>query len=117
MAGRTVLIVEDEPLLAFEYQDELEAKGARVVIGFTLAEGLFAMEANHFDLALVDINLGDELSWPIASGLIDRSVPFFFVSGRCRDCEIPEVVKHAVCIEKPVAARSVIARLEALLPN
>lgn len=115
MAHRRVLIVEDEPLLAFEYQDEIESRGARAIVALTLEEGLSAVSAEPVDLAILDINLGEELSWPIARRLTAERVPFFIVSARCTLGELPGGVRPIACIDKPVVAYRLVLRVEELL--
>lgn len=108
-------MVEDEPLLAFEYQDELESKGASAIVAMTLAEGLSAMSEQHVDLAILDLNIGRDLSWSLAQNLTAQGVPFFIVSGRCSPSDVPDSVKPIECIDKPIVARRLIGRLEEIL--
>lgn len=79
---QSVLIVEDEHLLAIMLQDMVESLGvAGVRHAATLDEGLKAVEISDFDFAFLDINLGEENSLPIARLLEDRNIPFVFASG------------------------------------
>lgn len=60
----TILIVEDEILIALEMQSLLESRGYRVVgIASDLAEA-FSHVDGGIDLALVDLNLRDGLTGP-----------------------------------------------------
>ena len=110
-----MLVVEDEPLLAFDYQDELETRGARPVIALTLSEGLESLNAVSADFAILDVNLGRELSWPVAKALAERGTPFLVVSGRCTIDELPEGIRPIDCIPKPIGARVLIDRIEHIL--
>ena len=78
-----VMIVEDDPVLAIELQEMLEAIGCdvasragsvlsalRVLQGTPLPQG-----------ALLDCNLGGAKVWPVADALGSRSVPFAFTTG------------------------------------
>ena len=107
-----VLVVEDEPLLAFDYQDELEARGARAVVALTLAEGLEACAASQTDFAIIDINLGAEVSWPLARALTQQGVRYMIVSGRCSAEGVPAGLDPLCCIDKPIGARKVVDRIE-----
>ncbi|MFT3964952.1 MAG: response regulator [Sphingobium sp.] len=80
--GLAFLVVEDEPLIAFEMSDLLEDAGARVVATpGTLAEAEEAVATLAFDIAILDGNLQGEPVDSIAAALERRGIPFLFVSG------------------------------------
>ena len=117
LAGRHILIVEDEPLLAFEYSDELEAHGAHVSIVLTLGEALSALEIKSPDMAVLDVNLGRELSWPVAEALTKRGVPFLVVTGCVIKGNIPAGIAPKECLDKPVGAHIVADCLTRIASN
>lgn len=80
--GPSVLVVEDEALVAFMIEDMLGELGCRVGrIATRLQEGLSAAREGNFDFALLDVNLAGEKSFPIADILSCRGIPFAFVTG------------------------------------
>jgi DNA-binding response OmpR family regulator len=109
-----ILVVEDEYMLADELQRELTRAGA-VVVGpvptVEMALDLLAREA-ALDGAVLDVNLGGELVYPLADALAGRKVPFIFVTGY--DAQVlPPRFAHAARCEKPVrisAVRDAIGR-------
>jgi CheY-like chemotaxis protein len=82
LGGKRVLLVEDEPIIAMSIEDMLTDLGC-VVVGPALsaaaAEELASNE--RLDAALLDINMGDGASFPIASILRRRRIPFTFATG------------------------------------
>ena len=78
----TILIVEDEPLIAMMLEDFLDSLGY-VVKGVceSVSEARTAVESGGFDLAILDVNLKGENIWPVASELRARGVPFVIASG------------------------------------
>lgn len=78
-----ILVVEDEYMLARHLKRELEDLGA-VILGpeplIRQALDRVAHEA-RIDVAILDVNLGGELSFPVADALLARQVPFVFSSG------------------------------------
>jgi CheY-like chemotaxis protein len=113
-AGKRVLVVEDEPVVAMCLEDILEGLGC-ITIGpaSRLTEGLALAEAGGLDAAILDINLGGERSNAIAETLLGQAVPFAFASGygACPegfDCDTP-------MIEKPYREAEVVAALARLL--
>lgn len=109
-----ILVVEDEYMLADELQRELSRAGA-VVVGpvptVAMALDLLAREAD-LDGAVLDVNLGGDLVYPVADALAGRKVPFVFVTGYDAQALPPRFV-HAPRCEKPVrisAVRDAIGR-------
>ncbi len=81
--GRTILLVEDEPLIAMMLEDFLESMGHKVVAtAETVADALARVEEGGFEVAIIDVHLkGGEKSWPIADALAARSIPFVLATG------------------------------------
>jgi CheY-like chemotaxis protein len=77
-----VLLVEDSMLIALDAEDSLAACGvAEVVIAPNVAAALAAMAARLPDFAVLDYNLGDESSEPVARALAEAGVPYCFATG------------------------------------
>ena len=83
-SGLRVLVAEDEPLLAMDLARELQALGLAVV---AMADGIPALQrrledaGDGLDLAVLDVNLAGQASFPIADALLARGVPVLFVTG------------------------------------
>ena len=66
-AGRRVLLVEDEALVAMMIQDCLTESGHSVIGPISRAsEALQAAKEGDYDAAILDINLGDGMAYPVA---------------------------------------------------
>jgi CheY-like chemotaxis protein len=80
---RTILIVEDEPLIAMMLEDFLESLGHDVVgTCETVADALGHVEAGGFDVAIIDVQLKDgERVWPVADRLAAAGTPFVLATG------------------------------------
>lgn len=77
-----ILLVEDEMLIALLLEDMVTELGFEVVgPAMRLDPGLALAREENFDLAIVDINLADEKSFPIADVLRERGIPFIFATG------------------------------------
>lgn len=108
LAGRPVLVVEDDFLLANDVEQALKAVGARVVGPFsTLRPALAALEAAAPEAAVIDINLGGDTTLELARALQARGVPFVFVTGY-DDAAIPAEFGAIKRLQKPVALKAVI---------
>src|SRR5689334_10809282 len=116
LAGRTVLVVEDDCLIAEDFAAMLRDAGAEVT---GPAESLpqavrMAQECEALDCALLDINLQGVAVYPLAIQLRAWRVPLLFLTGA--DCEdVPEELSEVICINKPTGAARVIHELIALI--
>ena len=76
VAARRVMIVEDEALVALVLADHLTEFGLSVVGPCAnVAEATAAVEANDLDAAILDVNLGKELVYPVAELLCEARHP------------------------------------------
>ena len=77
-----VLVVEDEIMVAMLVEDMLHDLG-HLPVGpaARLAAGIGLAETEQLDLAILDINLGNEKSFPIADILTRRGIPVIFATG------------------------------------
>jgi CheY-like chemotaxis protein len=83
LRDRRILVVEDEYLIATSLVDALENAGS-IVVGPvpSVDKAIKTIESDpHIDAAVVDVNLGGVLAYPIADMLNARKIPFVFTSG------------------------------------
>jgi DNA-binding response OmpR family regulator len=115
LQGKRVLVVEDEHLVALALADDLEDAGAIVVGPATTVEAALAfVEGDTIEMAVLDIKLQAELSFPVADALVARSVPFIFTTGFDADI-VPAEYAHIPKCEKPSSTDAVTAALARLL--
>jgi CheY-like chemotaxis protein len=84
LQGRRILVVEDEYLVAEVLTQMLEDAGATVLgpIGWRdEALTFIRSDGPAFDVAVLDINLHGQPSYPIADALIERGIDFVFTTG------------------------------------
>ena len=97
-----VLLVEDEALVAAETAARLEEAGHVVAATVSsLQEALSAAGDADIDVAVLDVNLGGELSFPVADLLRARGLPFVFVTGYQPEGLIPDRLSAAPVVRKP----------------
>jgi DNA-binding response OmpR family regulator len=112
-SGRTILIVEDEPLIAMMLEDFLESLGHSIAGTCDSVEvAINHVEKGGFDLAILDVNLKGENVWPVASLLRERNVPFVIATGGHVDPPPPEF-NDAPVIEKPYTVDRVTPAIDA----
>lgn len=97
----SVLILEDEPLIAFALEDMLLELGSKDVrLATTIAEAHRLLDNHTPDFAVLDVNIRGERSYGVAHELSRRGVPFIFATGY-GDAEHPEVLKTVPTLSKP----------------
>jgi CheY-like chemotaxis protein len=82
LAGKRILLVEDEFIVAAMLEDVLRGLGA-VVVGpaYRLGQGLRLAQEEAIDVAILDVNIEGERSDPIADALAGRGIPFVLATG------------------------------------
>jgi DNA-binding response OmpR family regulator len=118
LAGKRVLVVEDEPVVSMLVEDELRGAGAEVLgPASTVDRALRLVEAVAADgaisAAVLDINLDGQRVEPVADRLAALGVPFLFATGYGEGCDTGG---HgaAPILHKPFAPEKLIAAVEAL---
>lgn len=110
----SILIVEDEMLLALMLEDLLMDTGYRVVHAETLAAAFGLVERDHFDVAILDINLEGAEVFPLAARLRELRIPFVFASASDLSRIGPEF-RHYPMIAKPYTIGQVEQSLNQVL--
>ena len=82
LAGRRILVVEDEMLVLMTIESMLGDLGCEFVAAAATVDQALALIGMHaFDAAVLDVNLNGDQSYPVADALSVRSVPFAFSTG------------------------------------
>jgi CheY-like chemotaxis protein len=103
LAGLKVLVVEDEALVSMLLEDMLSDLGCEIVGPIMrLAEALAAAEdrAQDMDIAILDVNLAGERSFPVAEALERRGCLFVLATGY-DDAGIDERWRNRPMLRKP----------------
>jgi two-component sensor histidine kinase/DNA-binding response OmpR family regulator len=114
--GWRVLLVEDEALVGMMIQECLSESGHSVIGPISrAADALQAAKEVEYDAAILDINLGDGMAYPVADILAARGVPFVFVTGYEADT-IDERFSQVPILQKPIE-RQMLEGLFTTTPN
>jgi DNA-binding response OmpR family regulator len=107
----TVLLVEDEQMVAVLLEDMVTSLGCETaMVAHNVRDALNAISLTPPDLAVLDVSLGEELVYPVAEKLGSLRVPFIFTTGFGRSAITLEWAARPV-VQKPFN----IAALEAAL--
>lgn len=86
LSGRRILVVEDEMLVLMNIERALSALGcSTILVAATVRQALaLLVQQPAVDVAIIDVNLAGEKSYPVADVLAERRIPFAFSTG-CGD--------------------------------
>lgn len=114
---RSILIVEDEPLIAMMLEDFLDSLGHNVVgTCESVADAMARIDEGGFDVAIVDVHLKNgEHVWPVADRLAEQGVPFILATGGHIE---PPPARHAAApvLSKPYTIDAIGPALKAASP-
>jgi DNA-binding response OmpR family regulator len=111
LAGMTVLVVEDEYLIALEAQRMIEEAGAdEVRLAYTVAEvHKLLADGPQIGAAVLDLKLGREDASPLIAEFHDRGIPFLIATGF--DTDLPEGIPS---LSKPYRDVELVAAIRHL---
>jgi DNA-binding NtrC family response regulator len=81
LVGRTILVVEDEPLIALDIVAAFEKSGADVVTARSLARARRLVEQDGLSAAVLDFGLSDGDADALFARLASRDIPYVLHSG------------------------------------
>ena len=106
-----VLVAEDEFLVFLALEDDLRSHGFDVLGPFTTVDALReVLQRETIDVALLDINLGGELIYPVADAFLAHKIPFIFLSGYAARA-LPERYREVPRLDKPCDPAILLAAL------
>jgi len=116
LSGRRVLVVEDEMLLLMTIEDMLADLGCEsVTTAATIDQALALVNAQVFDVAMLDVNLNGNQSFPVADALAVRGVPFLFSTGYSDHVVMRQGYQDRPVLRKPYTQKEIGEMLGRLL--
>ena len=114
LTGRSILIVEDEPIIVMDITQALEESGAELTTTNTLRHAMLLVEHDGLSAAILDHALGDGNSSLLYARLKERGIPFLIYSGWDRD-RVEGAVEGVPHITKPAPHEVLLAAVEDLI--
>lgn len=116
LAELRILVMEDEIFVSMALEESLLAAGAEVIGPFmSLAAGIEAIDSGvEIDGAILDVNLGDALVFPLAEILRDRGVPIIFHTALGVRSEFGDEFPNAMICIKPTFPQDLVGHAAAL---
>jgi CheY-like chemotaxis protein len=100
-----VLIVEDDPLIALDFEDMILGFGVKTVRATGSVAGALELIADRApDFALLDVGLVREKSFAIAERLQALKIPFVFITGYGSEAKLPAAFSTTPLLPKPCSS-------------
>lgn len=110
--NKSVLIVEDDVMLAMDLAEQLEGFGFEILGPCkSCSEAMAILASMTCDIAVLDINLGTETSEAVAHELKSKGIAFVVVSGYSVP-QYPAVFADAPALSKPLQTDQLVALLQ-----
>ena len=108
-----VLVVEDDPIIALDFEDTIRGFGVKSVrIAANVAKALELIEHRRPQFALLDVGLIREKSFAVAERLETLRIPFAFVTGYGADAMLPSAFATKPRLPKPCSTDALQALLK-----
>ncbi len=115
LTGHRILVVEDEMLVLMNVEMVLEELGCTAISAAGNVTGALSLLAQQsFDAALIDVNLGEHKSYPVADKLTERGIPFAFSTGNSNHGDRSDLDDRPV-LKKPYSTADMVKVLEQLI--
>jgi CheY-like chemotaxis protein len=107
-----VLIVEDDPIIAIDFEDTILGFGVKTVrTAASVARALDLIADRPPDFALLDVGLVREKTFAIAERLDALNIPYVFVTGYGADVRLPPALADKPRLPKPYSTDALRAAL------
>jgi DNA-binding response OmpR family regulator len=114
LIGRSILVCEDEPLIAIDIADAFKRAGARAVIAPSQRDALIAVEDAALSAAILDQALRDGDASKLCARLKERNIPYVIYSGFDK---LDGTHGDAIHISKPASTDVLVTTVVGLLQS
>jgi DNA-binding response OmpR family regulator len=111
LTGRSILVVEDEPLISLDMAAVFEAAGAKVLPARNVAAALAQFGQGGVSAAVLDFGLGGESVTTLCGHLRERGIPFMFYTG---NVDVQVSYPETIVVEKPASAKALVTAMTGL---
>jgi DNA-binding response OmpR family regulator len=111
LIGRSILVLDDEPLIALDVAGLFEAAGATVRTTNRLADALALVEQDAWSAAVLDYRLGTDDVHRLCQRLAEHGIPFMFYTGVA---DLPATYPGAVVVQKPASGEALLLGMREL---
>ena len=112
LVGQSVLVVEDESLIALDLTELFEAEGAKVYVASTPKEALCLVDEVVLSAAVLDFGSRGDANAPLCRTLRAYGIPFMYYTGYD---DLNERSAGAPVVTKPASGLTLITTITELV--
>ena len=118
MGQPTILVAEDEAIVGWDLCDTVEEAGYAVEGPFVdVSSAMLSYQKQKPDLAILDVQLGDGIVYPLAEKLMAEDIPVIFHSGIFGPDEVSRRYPNSQALAKPCPPSEVIDTVQRALAS
>lgn len=110
LAGKRILVLEDEFLILLDIERIFETAQAEISGHSRVREALATIEAERFDVAVLDYRLNGQTSEPVAERLSQLGIPFVMLTGAPTQ-SVPQQYRGVPIVTKPFDGHALLTAL------
>lgn len=110
----TVLLVEDNAMIALDIEDILMANGFSTIHLVRSLDEAKGHQDTKLDLAILDFNLRNENTEALAKTLKAQGVPIVFVSGFAERLSMPKALQDVPIVVKPFTPEELVSVIQSI---
>jgi len=114
LTGRSILVVEDEPLIALDIEQGFRAAGAAVFMAHNLIDGMRLADHPDLSAAVLDFVFRDGDGTALCERLKARSIPFLLHTGYSH---VHDACSRAMVVPKPATPSQLVSAIEGLIKD
>ncbi|GMN12607.1 response regulator [Altererythrobacter sp. MTPC7] len=116
MEKPTILVAEDERIIGFDLCETVAEAGYEVDGPFeAVSSAMLAYQKNKPDLAILDVQLGDGVVFPLAEKMMAEDVPVIFHSGHYSGDDVSRRFPRSRTLSKPTAPAQILSEVKQAL--
>ncbi|MDA8708841.1 hypothetical protein N9M10_05640 [Hellea sp.] len=111
----SAFVIDDEIFIALDIENHLVDLGFDIIgPASKLDEGfdIINESSEKPDIAVMDINIGGDLVWPLARKLHDEGTKVIFISANCNHKELDTEFKDCPVVDKPASYENIADAIE-----
>ena len=116
MEKQTILVAEDERIIGYDLCETMAEAGYDVEGPYPdISSAMLAYQKNKPDLAILDVQLGDGVVFPLAEKMMAEDVPVIFHSGHYTGEEVHARFPLSPALSKPAPPTQIIDEVQQAL--
>ncbi|MDA9865197.1 response regulator [bacterium] len=113
MSSQSVLVLDDEALIALDLSDAVREAGGRVIGPvMSIEDAVSVTESETPDIAFLDVNVRNQTSWELARILLQKECRVVFFSADDKPATFETDFEGCIYVRKPAMRQQILDALD-----